>query len=34
VCDKRELFWPRRVFNFKITEIARILGRRFFSSTV
>jgi B12-binding domain/radical SAM domain protein len=27
VCDKRELFWPRRVFNFKITEIARILGR-------
>jgi hypothetical protein len=34
VCDKRELFWPRRVFNFKITEIARTLGRRFFSSTV
>jgi B12-binding domain/radical SAM domain protein len=27
VCDKRELFWPRRVFNFRITEIARILGR-------
>jgi hypothetical protein len=27
VCDKRELFWPRRVFNFKISEIARILGR-------
>ena len=27
VCDKRELFWPRRVFNFKITEIARILER-------
>jgi B12-binding domain/radical SAM domain protein len=29
VCDKRELFWPRRVFNFRITEIARILGRYF-----
>ena len=27
VCDKRELFWPRRVFNFRITEILRILGR-------
>ncbi|MGO9949763.1 MAG: TIGR04190 family B12-binding domain/radical SAM domain protein [Steroidobacteraceae bacterium] len=27
VCDKRELFWPRRVFNFKAGEIARILGR-------
>jgi B12-binding domain/radical SAM domain protein len=27
VCDKRELFWPRRVFNFRITEIIRILGR-------
>jgi hypothetical protein len=27
VCDKRELFWPRRVFNFRITEIARILCR-------
>jgi B12-binding domain/radical SAM domain protein len=29
VCDKRELFWPRRVINFKATEIARILGRYF-----
>jgi B12-binding domain/radical SAM domain protein len=29
VCDKRELFWPRRVFNFKVGEIARILGRYF-----
>jgi hypothetical protein len=27
VCDKRELFWPRRVFNFRISEIARILRR-------
>src|SRR3984957_5393687 len=27
VCDKRELFWPRRVFNFNIAEIMRILGR-------
>ncbi len=27
VCDKRELFWPRRFFNFKVKEIARILGR-------
>jgi B12-binding domain/radical SAM domain protein len=29
VCDKRELFWPRRVLNFNIAEIARILGRYF-----
>jgi B12-binding domain/radical SAM domain protein len=29
VCDKRELFWPRRVINFKATEIARILARYF-----
>jgi hypothetical protein len=27
VCDKRELFWPRRLFNFRITEIMRILLR-------
>jgi len=27
VCDKRELFWPRRIFNFKAREIARILFR-------
>jgi B12-binding domain/radical SAM domain protein len=27
VCDKRELFWPRRIFNFNIAEIMRILGR-------
>jgi B12-binding domain/radical SAM domain protein len=27
VCDKRELFWPRRIFNFKPREIARILVR-------
>jgi hypothetical protein len=27
VCDKRELFWPRRVFNFRIAEILRILGQ-------
>jgi B12-binding domain/radical SAM domain protein len=25
VCDKRELFWPRRVFNFRLAEIVRIL---------
>jgi B12-binding domain/radical SAM domain protein len=29
VCDKRELFWPRRVINFKMTEIVRILSRYF-----
>jgi len=29
VCDKRELFWPRRVFNFRISEIVRILARYF-----
>jgi B12-binding domain/radical SAM domain protein len=33
VCDKRELFWPRRVFNFKITEIVRILGRAVWERT-
>ncbi|MEP6548927.1 MAG: TIGR04190 family B12-binding domain/radical SAM domain protein [Gammaproteobacteria bacterium] len=27
VCDKRELFWPRRLFNFRMVEILRILGR-------
>jgi B12-binding domain/radical SAM domain protein len=27
VCDKRELFWPRRLFNFKVKEIARIVAR-------
>ena len=27
VCDKRELFWRRHVFNFKIREIMRILRR-------
>jgi len=27
VCDKRELLWPRRVINFRITEILRILAR-------
>jgi B12-binding domain/radical SAM domain protein len=29
VCDKRELFWPRRILNFRPAEIARILGRYF-----
>ncbi len=29
VCDKRELFWPRRVFNFRLSEITRIVGRYF-----
>jgi B12-binding domain/radical SAM domain protein len=31
VCDKRELFWPRRLFNFRIAEITRILARYFFA---
>jgi hypothetical protein len=26
ICDKRELFWPRHVFGFRIGEIVRILG--------
>jgi len=30
VCDKRELLWPRRLFNFRISEITRILARYFF----
>ncbi|MGA9335593.1 MAG: TIGR04190 family B12-binding domain/radical SAM domain protein [Rudaea sp.] len=29
VCDKRELFWQRHVFNFRFREIARIAGRYF-----
>jgi len=29
VCDKRELFWPRRVFNFRLSEIVRIVWRYF-----
>jgi len=29
VCDKRELFWPRRLVNFRIAEILRI-AQRFF----
>jgi B12-binding domain/radical SAM domain protein len=31
VCDKRELFWPRRVFNFRIAEITRIVSRYVFA---
>ena len=27
VCDKRELFWPSGVFNFRVREILRILVR-------
>ena len=27
VCDKRELFWPRRLFNFNIGEILQITRR-------
>jgi hypothetical protein len=30
VCDKRELFWPRRMFNFRTREIVRILWRHYF----
>jgi B12-binding domain/radical SAM domain protein len=33
VCDKRELFWQRHVFNFKFREIARIVGRYFLGVT-
>jgi hypothetical protein len=33
VCDKRELFWPRRVFNFRIAEITRIVRRYFAESS-
>jgi B12-binding domain/radical SAM domain protein len=29
VCDKRELFWPRRIFNFRAREIVRIAARYF-----
>jgi B12-binding domain/radical SAM domain protein len=29
VCDKRELFWPRRIFNFRAREIVRIALRYF-----
>ncbi len=27
LCDKRELFWPRQIFNFRIREIVRIAWR-------
>jgi hypothetical protein len=27
VCDKRELFWRRRLSSFRIGEVLRILGR-------
>ena len=33
VCDKRELFWPRRLFNFKVKEIVRVAGRYLASLT-
>jgi len=29
VCDKRELFWPRHLINFKLSEIGRIGLRHF-----
>ena len=29
VCDKRELFWPRRMINFRVAEIIRILRAYF-----
>jgi len=29
VCDKRELFWRRRLFNFRIAEVVRIIARYF-----
>jgi len=32
-CDKRELFWPRRVFNCKFAEITHMVGRYFAGST-
>ncbi|MGA7158711.1 MAG: TIGR04190 family B12-binding domain/radical SAM domain protein [Acidobacteriaceae bacterium] len=32
VCDKRELFWPRRVFNFRLREILRIGWRYLFGA--
>ena len=31
VCDKRELFWPRRLINFRIGEILRIGWRHVFA---
>ncbi|MGA8262537.1 MAG: TIGR04190 family B12-binding domain/radical SAM domain protein [Arenicellales bacterium] len=30
VCDKRELFWPRHVFNFRFGEVGRITARYYF----
>ena len=29
VCDKRELFWPRHLFNFRVAEVIRIGLRHF-----
>jgi B12-binding domain/radical SAM domain protein len=30
VCDKGELFWPRHLINFRITEMARLAARHLF----
>jgi B12-binding domain/radical SAM domain protein len=34
VCDKKELFWPRRLINFRIGEILRIGLRHYFPRAV
>jgi hypothetical protein len=34
VCDKRELFWRRGWSQFRLMEVARILGRAILSRTV
>lgn len=33
VCDKRELFWPRRLINFRMGEILRIAYRHYFPNS-
>lgn len=30
ICDKRELFWPRHLVNFKVGEVLRIMRRFYF----
>jgi B12-binding domain/radical SAM domain protein len=32
ICDKRELFWPRHLFNFRVAEIVGIGLRHFFQA--
>jgi len=34
VCDKQELFWPRHLINFKISEILRVAGNYYLGAKI